>query len=167
MGVHFSVAERDQFLTLARLKVEHRSPGKGVTHPTEQQWRSLHAALAEFDQMPLFPTGDQGPAGTTSSQSLPPLQEDRRHLVGRDGWIQEMRAYLHASLPKKPLVIQATLEAGKSSTLNLLRCSLEESGDYRFIFFTCPSPSSLTHEEQLDLFLASIMAHLGVHMPEV
>jgi hypothetical protein len=78
-----------------------------------------------------------------------------------------MRAYLHASLPKKPLVIQATLEAGKSSTLNLLRCSLEESGDYRFIFFTCPSPSSLTHEEQLDLFLASIMAHLGVHMPEV
>jgi hypothetical protein len=43
-GVHFSVAERNQFLALARLKVEHRSPGKGVIHPTEQQWRSLHAA---------------------------------------------------------------------------------------------------------------------------
>jgi thymidylate kinase len=78
-----------------------------------------------------------------------------------------MRAYLHVSLPKKLIVIQATLGAGKSSALNLLRRSLEESGDYRFIFFTCSSPSNLTHEEQLDLFLASVMAHLGIHMPEV
>ena len=151
-GVHFSVAERNQFLALARLKVEHRSPGKGVTHPTEQQWRSLHAALAEFDQMPLFPPGDQGSARTTCTQSLPPLQEDRRHLLGRDDWIQEMRAYLHGSLPKKLVVIQATLGAGKFSALNFLRRSLEENGAYRLIFFTCPSPSSLTHEEQLDLF---------------
>ncbi len=165
-GVHFSVAERNQFLALARLKIESRSLRKGVTHPTERQWRSLQTTLAEFDQMPLFSTNDHGTAISSSSQSLSPLQEDQRHLVGRDGWIQEMRAYLHGPLPKKLVVIQATLGAGKSSALNLLRRSLEESGDYQFIFFACPSPSSITYEEQLDQFLASIMVHLGVQMSE-
>ncbi len=165
-GVHFSAAERNQFLTLARLKIESRSPRKGATHPTEQEWQSLHAALAAFDLLPLFPTSDRMAAISSASQSLPPLQEDQRHLIGRDSWIQEMRTYLHGPLPKKLVVIQATLGAGKSSALNLLRRSLEESGDYQFIFFTCPSPSSMTHEEQLDQFLASIIAHFGVHMPE-
>ena len=166
-GVHFGAAERNHFLALARLKIESKHPRKGTSHPTEQQWQSLRAAFAAFDQLPLNPASDQGAATSLPAvQSFPPLQEDRRHLIGRDDWIQDMRAYLYAPLPKKLVVVQATMGAGKSSGLNLLRRSLEESGDSRIIFFACASPSGMTHEEQLDQLLAAILAHLGAHLSE-
>jgi tetratricopeptide (TPR) repeat protein len=166
-GVHFSAAERNHFLALARLKIESKPQRKGAPIPTEQQWRSLQADFAAFDQLPMYAASDQSAAESPGPQPVRPLQEDRRHLVGRDDWIQDMRAYLYAPLPKKLVVVQATMGAGKSSGLNLLRRSLEESGDDRIIFFACASPSGMTHEEQLDQLLAAILAHLGAHLSEV
>jgi hypothetical protein len=138
-GVHFGAAERNHFLALARLKIESKHPRKGTSHPTEQQWQSLRAAFAEFDQLPLYPASDHGVTGLPTVQPFPPLREDRGHLIGHDDWIQDMQVSLHALLPKKLVVVQATMGAGKSSGLNLLRRSLEESGDSRIIFFACGS----------------------------
>ena len=165
-GVHFSAAERNYFLALARLKIESKLQRKGVPYPTEQQWRSLYAAFAAFDQLPLYPASDQRPARSQGLQPVPLLQEDRRHLVGRDGWIEDMHVYLGAPLPKKLVVVQATMGAGKSSGLNLLRRSLEERGTYQIIFFVCASPSNMTHEEHLDQLLAAILVHLGIQTLE-
>lgn len=165
-GVHFSAAERNHYLALARLKIESKPPHKGTPHPTEKQWESLHADFAAFDQLPLYTESDQDIPRSQALQSLPPLQEDQRHLVGRDGWIAEMHAYLDAPLPKKLVVVQATMGAGKSSGLNLLRRSLEQRGSYEIIFFACASPSNMTYEEHLDQLLAAVLVRLGVQMQE-
>lgn len=118
-GVHFSAAERNHFLALARLKIESKPQRKGVPPPAEQQWRSLQADFAAFDQLPVYAASDQSTARSPGPQPARPLQEDRRHLVGRDSWVEEMHSYLTASLPKK-LVVQAAMGAGKSSGLHLL-----------------------------------------------
>jgi tetratricopeptide (TPR) repeat protein len=165
-GIHFSAAERNHFLALARLKIESKPRRKGVPYPTEQQWRSLHADFAVFDQLPVYPASDQSIARPQGHQLLPPLQEDRRHLVGRESWIEEMHSYLGAPLPKKLVVVQATMGAGKSSGLHLLRRSLEEREAYQIIFFVCASPSNMTREEHLDQLLAAILVHLGIQAPE-
>ena len=165
-GVHFSAAERNHSLALARIKIESKPQRKGVPYPTEQQWRSLLADFAAFDQLPLYPASDQSAASSQGPQPVPPLQEDRRHLVGRDGWIEDMHSYLGAPLPKKLVVVQAAMGAGKSSGLHLLRRSLEERAIYQIIFFVCASPSNMTHEEHLDQLLATILVHLGIQIPE-
>lgn len=165
-GVHFSAAERNHFLALARLKIESKPQRKGVPTPTEQQWRSLHADFAAFDQLPMYAASDQSTARSPGLQPVPPLQEDRRHLVGRDSWIEEMHSYLSAPLSKKLVVVQAAMGAGKSSGLHLLRRSLEERDTYQIIFFVCASPSNLTYEEHLDQLLAAILVHLGIQTPE-
>jgi tetratricopeptide (TPR) repeat protein len=165
-GVHFSAAERNHFLALARLKIESKTQRRGVPYPTEQQWRSLQADFAAFDRLPLHPASDQNIARSRAPHPIAPLEEDRRHLVGRDGWIEEMHSYLDAPLAKKLVVVQAAMGAGKSSGLHLIRRSLEEGGAYQIIFSVCASPSNMTHEEHLDQLLAAILVHLGIQAPE-
>ncbi len=106
----------------------------------------------------LFPLSPAD--GTYSAQRKP--KEDHRHLVGRDDWIHTMQAYLSADLPKKLVIVQAALGAGKSSAFHLLRRSLAEQGAYRLFFFTCAVPVRMTAEEHLDRFLAELFVFLGI-----
>ena len=163
-GVHFNATERNQFLALARLKIERKPQRKDVAYPSEQQWRALHAAFAAFDGLPLTPELEQvlPRSASPSLTRLSRLEEDRRHLVGRNDWVREMQAHVSADPPKKLVVIQAALGAGKSSALHLFRRSLEEQGDYRVFFFTCASPRNMTAEEHLDRFLADLFAFFGI-----
>ncbi len=158
-GVHFSAAERNHFLSLGRARIESKSLRNGAQPHSEDEWKSLRTEFAVFDQLPLH---DLATPGREGSPSLPPLQEDSRHLVGRDGWVQEMLTALDPPLPKKLVVVQAAMGAGKSSGLHLIRRCLEMRGACRTIFYTCSRPSIMSHEDQLDQLLATILDCLGV-----
>lgn len=161
-GVHFSAAERNRFLYLAWQIIEGASASDSF--PVDGRWAMLLKDFAAFDQLPAVPES-KGAAHRNGSSHLhlvPPLQEERRHLVGRNDWVRDMQRFVSTGLPKKLIVIQAALGAGKTSALHLLRRELEEQETCRSFFFTCTSPVDMTPEEHLDRFLADVSAFLGV-----
>ncbi len=121
---------------------------------------SISAGAVTFSQRPGTLFTFLPAAGSRIEQRKP--AEDQRHLVGRDEWIQTMQAYLSADLPKKLVIVQAALGAGKSSALHLLRRSLAEQGIYRLFFFTCAVPMHMTAEEHLERFLAELFIFLEI-----
>lgn len=162
-GVHFSPAERNHYLLLAWQIIEE--PSKGAPFPTGGRWATLLDDFAAFDQLPRVASQDGQGARADAAYLIPrksSLQEERRHLVGRDSWVLDMHKCVLADPPKKLVVIQAAMGAGKSSALHLLRRSLEEQGGYHLFFFTCASPATMTPEEYLDRFLADTSAFLGI-----
>jgi len=162
-GVHFSAAERNHFLLLAWQTIEE--PAEGDLFPVEGRWTTLLDDFATFDQLPRFSEPERPGArsgGLRPVSHMSSLEEERRHLIGRDNWVREMQKHVSADPPRKLVVIQAALGAGKSSALHLLRRSLEEQGGYHLFFFPCASPTNMTAEEHLDRFLADTLASLGV-----
>jgi tetratricopeptide (TPR) repeat protein len=161
-GVHFSASERNHYLFLAWQVNE--KPQTDTPFPVQGQWALLLNDFADFDQLPLIAEGEQIPQQNERStlHLVPPLQEERRHLVGRDQWVHEMQRHVSDDLPKKLVVIQAALGAGKSSALHLLRRSLEERDHYYPFFFTCASPVNMTAEEYLDRFLGDTFVSFGI-----
>ena len=162
-GVHFSPAERNRYLLLARQIIEELP--KSAPFPAEGRWAALLDDFVAFDQLPREAPLERRGAHSDGIRLIPrtsALQEERRHLVGRDNWVHDMHKHVSSDPPKKLVVIQAAMGAGKSSALHLLRRSLEEQGGYHLFFFACASPVDMTPEEYLDRFLAGICASLGV-----
>ncbi len=162
-GVHFSTAERNHFLLLAWQIIEESAAGDIL--PLEGRWATLLDNFAAFDQLPRFPEQERPglrPDGLRPVPRTSSLQEESRHLVGRDSWVRAMQKYMTADPPKKLVVIQAASGAGKSSVLHLLRRSLEEQGGYHLFFFSCATLTHMTADEYLERFLADTFAALGI-----
>ncbi|GHP00817.1 hypothetical protein KSF_108640 [Reticulibacter mediterranei] len=154
-GVHFNAGERNRFLFLAWRMIEE--PANNDPFPTDGPWALLLQEVATFDGLPLSPEPKPLLHVSTNNLIAPfpvDLQEDQRHLVGRETWIHEIQSHVRTNPPRKLVVIPAALGAGKSSALQLLRRKLEEQGSYQVFFFTCSTATNMTAEERLDRFLA-------------
>lgn len=108
-----------------------------------------------------------GPLQNEGSVGMGGLEEDQRHLVGRENWVSEMQTYVLAKPAKKLVVVQAALGAGKSSSLHLLSRTLRKQLNASFFFLPCTSSVNMTAEEHLTRFLAELSAFLGIVLPHM
>jgi hypothetical protein len=168
-GVHFKLEERYRFLELARQKIDGKKSRRARPH-TETEWKLLQMQLAQFeeDSHEQVEVHDQSLAGHVRISSPRLLTGDVRHLMGREGWLQTMHAYLQTDLPKKLVVVHGPMGIGKSSGFSLLLRWLVDAGKFQVIVFSCPAPGvGVTAEECLDQCLAALLSNLGMVQPEV
>ena len=167
-GMLLSPEERRTFVRLARLKIEALQRRRPPLRP-ESEWRLLEVQLAQFDQGILLEddTKDSERAKRLSVPTRNTRTLDTSHIVGRETWNTEMLSYLEAAkAPKKLVVIQGMMGAGKTSSLKLLLRSVLEHDEYWPILYTFSPASDMTPDDHLDSFLATILAEVHAAEPE-
>ena len=114
-GVRLTLQDRQQFVLLARRKIESRKTRH--ERKSDADWEELQRTLAEIDRFPVE-TPRQGQARV--SRRVKPRFAESRHLVGREEWLASVIARLQDPLPKKLLILQGPVGIGKSSELHRL-----------------------------------------------
>ncbi len=156
-GVHWNAADRRQFFTLARTRLEGKK-NRPDYHP-DSEWEELRYQVADLD---FFP---DEPAGSTTPWTPPrPLLAETRHLVGREDWHAALIGAVQSSAPKKLLVLQGPVGIGKSSELHRLIQHFIHAADpaYHIIWVPLlPPERGAGPESSLDIVLGNILAERG------
>ena len=169
-GVELSAADRQQFLTLARLRIEAKKTYQ--EHKTDQEWDELRLRLSRTEQ---DASTDGQPTSRQRSVITSPRLVETRHLVGREDWLASVAASLQETLPKKLIVLQGPVGIGKSSELHRLALHLLSVEAPRFQVSLCELPTAgqeTDPESALDLLLGTLLAELGspdtsLHLPSL
>src|SRR5258708_15180795 len=118
-GVELTFQDRQQYLVLARRKIEAMRTRH--EHKTESDWEKLRVTLAQIDQLPVE-------TGSLEHSRKPrvsgPRFAETRHLIGREEWLESILASLQEPHPRKLVIVQGAPGMGKSSELNRLAPSL-------------------------------------------
>src|SRR5260370_5112884 len=95
-GVELTLQDRQQYLVLARRKIEAmRTRHK---HKTESDWEKLRVTLAQIDQLPVE-TGSQ--EHSRKPRVSGPRFAETRHLIGREEWLASLLSPLQQPPPPK------------------------------------------------------------------
>src|SRR6266568_8383598 len=126
-GMLLSPEERRTYVRLARLKIESLQRRRPKLRP-DSEWRLLEIQLAQADQDTLLEdsTEDSERARNVRAQAQHTLSFDTSYIVGREAWHTTMLSYLGAAPPKKLVVVQGMMGAGKKSSIKILLQSLLE-----------------------------------------
>ncbi len=158
-GVELNAADRQQFLTLARLRIEAKKTYQ--EHKTDQEWDELRLRLSRTDQ-------DAGGNGRSSprqrSVATSPRLVETRHLVGREDWLASVTASLQEALPKKLIVLQGPVGIGKSSELHRLALRMLSAEPSHFQVTLCELPTAEQEtdpESALDVLLGTLLVEMG------
>src|SRR5579875_2628733 len=156
-GVQLTVQDRQQFILLARRKIE----GRKTRHQrrTEADWEELRFALASIDHLPTPPSRQE--RGIVRPPTYPVVES--RHLIGREAWLVGLLMLIQGELPKKLLVLQGPVGIGKSSELHRLAHHLLTLAPSPHVVF-CILPDADHHcesEEALDMLLGALLAEIG------
>ncbi len=156
-GVILSLQDRQQFLLLARRKIEAMRTRH--EHRSETEWDELRVALAQVDHLPAEAAGWQG--RSRKPHVAKPRFAETRHLVGREEWLASIVKSLQGSHPKKLVVIQGPVGMGKSSELNRLATYFIRQEFPRCHVIPCALPRHIDSELALDEFLGTLLVELG------
>ncbi|MBV9021317.1 MAG: hypothetical protein JOZ71_11435, partial [Ktedonobacteraceae bacterium] len=158
-GVEWTPLDCQQFLTLAREKIEAKHTHR--ERKTAQEWDELRLRLARLN-------GDSQPHTTPlllGRAASPPRLLETRHLVGRHEWLASVLAALREeALPKKLVVLQGPVGIGKSSELHRLAVQMLQADAPRPQVLLCELPAVERErgpENGLDLVLATLLAEVG------
>src|SRR5258708_17265096 len=158
-GVELTFQDRQQYLVLARRKIEAMRTRH--EHKTESDWEKLRVTLAEIEHGPAE-------AGSLEHSRKPrvsgPRFAETRHLIGREEWLESILASLQESHPRKLVIVQGAPGMGKSSELNRLATSLLRKEFPRYKVLPCVLPAAdrrLEPELALDELLGTLLVELG------
>lgn len=157
-GVQLSIQDRQQFILLARRKIESRKTRH--EHKSDADWEALRIALTEIDQLPIETSK---PAPARSSRFTKPLLVESRHLIGREEWLATTVQRLQNPL-QKLLVLQGPVGIGKSSELHrLANLFLHSVSRYSVVLCELPplEQEALGADIALELLLSDILATIG------
>ena len=158
-GVELASMDRQQFLTLARMRIEAKRTYQ--EHRTDQEWDELRLRLSHTDQ------------GSNVYEKLAPRLRDvpssprlveTRHLVGREDWLASVIASLQETFPKKLVVLQGPVGIGKSSELHRIALHFLSAELSRLHVLLCELPAveqETDPEGALDLFLGTLLVEMG------
>jgi tetratricopeptide (TPR) repeat protein len=155
-GVELTAQDRQQFLTLARLRIEKKK--SYLEHKTDQEWDELRLILSRLDR------AAQPPAVRHEDLTHRPDLIDIRHLIGRADWLASIILCLQEAFPKKLLVLQGPGGIGKTPELFRIARHFLTAVPPRPHVIVCPFPYVEDHpepENALDQLLSSLMAELG------
>src|SRR2546425_9680332 len=158
-GVELTPRDRQQFLTLARLRIEVKKTCRELK--TDQEWDALRLELSRTNQ---DPHDRQSPATPLGYHASTPRLLETRHLLGREDWLSSVITSLHGSLPKKLVVLQGPIGIGKSSELHRLAVHFLSAEPPRPQVLFCELAAverGNDPESALDLFLGTLLAELG------
>jgi tetratricopeptide (TPR) repeat protein len=111
-GVQMTVQDRQQFVLLARRKIE--SMKTRHERKSDAEWEELRLTLASIDRLPE--TAAPRPS-TPSARSRPLLKRETSHLVGREAWLDSLLETIKGEPLMKVVVVQGPPGSGKSSEL--------------------------------------------------
>lgn len=155
-GVELTTQDRQQFLTLARLRIEKK---KSYLEPkTDQDWDELRLILSRLDH------AAQPPTARREDLARRPDLLDIRHLIGRTDWLASVILCLQEAFPKKLLVLQGPAGIGKTPELYRIARHFLSVAPPRPHVIICPFPYVEDHpepENALDQLLSVLMAELG------
>jgi tetratricopeptide (TPR) repeat protein len=158
-GVELTPVDRQQFLTLARMRIEAKKTYQ--EHRTDREWDELRLRLSRTDQdRSVY---GQAASGQRSVATSPRLVETR-HLVGREDWLASVIASLQEALPKKLIVLQGPVGIGKSSELHRLALHMLSAEPLHFQVLLCELPAAEQEtdaESALDVLLGTLLAEMG------
>lgn len=168
-GIEFSAEEREEYIELAYHKVLGKTHQyKEILTAQDRQWLTEQLIKADGQQVSLEVLNLQDweiaprqngieKLDTSTFESVP----DTRHVIGREGWLDEMCAYLQMTPPKKLIVVQAITGTGKTSTLNLLAAHVAATKTYMLLpIYRLKSADDKTPQDHLDTFLAELLKDL-------
>jgi tetratricopeptide (TPR) repeat protein len=158
-GVQLTLQDRQQFILLARRKIE--SMKTRHERKLDADWEELRLALARIDHLPVEANGqDHSRVSRVSKQRF----VETRHLVGREEWLATVVTRLQVPLPKKLLILQGPVGAGKSSELHRLANHFLQ-GISRYSVVLCePAPIEqevIGPDIALELLLGDILEAVG------
>ena len=159
-GVELTLQDRQQFLLLARRKIEVMRTRH--EHRSETEWDELRVKLAHVDHLSAEATGWQGHA--RKPRVARPRFAETRHLVGREEWLASLVTSLQGPQSKKLVVLQGPVGMGKSSELSRLATSFVRSESLRYHVIPCELPATdrqFGPELALDEFLGTLLVELG------
>lgn len=156
-GVVFTPAERRQFVTLARKRIEVQQTYKDCR--TEAEWAQLLLELIRLD----------GQAENDQQEYLSqPFLADVGHLVDRPLWQEELKGLLAPARGKKLVVVRGTAGVGKSSELSRLAIQLLGQPSCQVIFYNLRSHGQThTPEQALEELLGVLFRELGIALPQL
>jgi hypothetical protein len=156
-GVFFSAATRQQFVALARRRIELQQTYKDER--TDLEWTQLLLDLMRLDGQ--METEHQ-------RQVVHPFLADVGHLVDRPLWQEELKGLLAPARGKKLVIVRGAAGIGKSSELSRLAILLLGHTSYRVMFYDLrPHGRARTPEETFGEFLGTVFLELGVSLPQV
>ncbi len=158
-GVQWTVADRQQFLALARQRIEAKRTYQ--ERKTDQEWDVLRLTLSR--EGPLL-HGQERPAQKEKPVVPDPRWLETRHLVGREDWLASVITSLQGPLAKKLVVLQGPIGIGKSSELHRIALHMLSGEDPRPVVILCELPieeQPIEPESMLDVLLGTILAELG------
>ncbi len=156
-GVAFSPATRQQFVALARKRIELQQTYKDKR--TDAEWAQLLLDLMRLDGQTEIEHQER------FSQ---PFLADVGHLIDRPLWHEELKGLLFPARGKKLVIIRGTAGVGKSSELSRLAIHLLGQPSYRMIFCNLRlHERTRTPEEALEELLGAIFRELGIPLPQL
>lgn len=153
-GVEVTPQDRQQFLTLARLRIEMKKTCR--EHLSDKAWDTLRVQLSRGD---IPSRMSETPLRHTSGMHL----LETRHLIGREDWLASVLTTLHGPFVKKLVVLQGPPGIGKSSELHRIAAhflAVEPRPLVILSAFTSVEQHS-EPENALDLLLGTVLAEIG------
>lgn len=158
-GVQLTPLDRQQFLTLARARIEAKKTYR--ERKTDQEWDEVRLTLSRRE--PEAPEHEHPAPRQERGASRPRLVETR-HLVGREDWFASVLTSLHETLPKKLVVLQGPVGIGKSSELHRIALHFLQNDGPRVQVMLCELPIGEREqgaESALDLLLGTLLVEVG------
>ncbi|HVB23444.1 MAG TPA: hypothetical protein VNG51_16005 [Ktedonobacteraceae bacterium] len=153
-GVEMTPQDRQQFITLARARIEAKKTCLEIK--SDKAWDALRIQLSRGD----IPSR-VGEMPVRSASGLHLLET--RHLIGREDWLISVVASLRGSVAKKLVVLQGPPGVGKSSELHRIAGHFLAS-EPRPLVVLCDFPACEQRSEPenaLDLLLGTLLAEIG------
>src|SRR6266567_465022 len=155
-GVVFSPTTRQQFIMLARKRIELQQTYKDQR--TDAEWAQLQLDLMQLDGQ--AETGQQG-------RFSQPFLADVGHLVDRPLWHEELKGLLSPARGKKLVIVRGTAGVGKSSELSRLAIQLLGQSSCQVIFCNLRLHERTRPPEQaLEELLGLLFRELGIALPQ-
>jgi len=157
-GVHLTLHDRQQFLLLARRKIE--SMKTRHERQPDAAWDTLRETLAHIDQLPV-----DIPSAKPSRVPHPkPGFVESRHLLGREPWLASLLAHLRGPVPTKALILQGPPGIGKTPELHRLAARFLHA-DPSTTIVLCSLPSleqeTLDAASALERVLSDLLEAIG------
>lgn len=173
------VIEAGTFFRLGKAIIEKKE--KKRPNVTQQEWSEIEQQLInlvdhrQHNQIRLFVSGENDASSTILLESPDSrrrkslkevLKTDLSHLLEREAWVKRMLTYSDRIPHIKVSVTQAGMGAGKSHTLALLIQRLAERDDLFLIPYQFKHSETMTSDDHLDEFLATLHADLTMRVTD-
>jgi len=156
-GVELAPQDRQQFLTLARVRIEIKK--SHLDRKSDQEWEALRVTLSQFDHRSA--ALEALSAAQERLLAHPGLMETR-HLLGRADWLASVLTTLQTR-NRKIVVLQGPSGIGKSSELHRIANHFLRAESHSHVVL-CVLPNVEQEpepEHTLDALLGSLLAEIS------